>query len=185
MSEMFDFNISGNEEIDNTLHFVFTYISETIEETLNYIGEKIVADTVKNIDKNKLIYKHNLRDKVAQNVFKEAENMILEVGTNVRYAQYVHNGTLPHWPPVNVMREYVRVKIRPKLNSIEKKNARSRKIKYGDQLQKKINSIAFLISRKIAKEGTKGVPFLRLAFEQNKEWLLNKIINKLQEELND
>lgn len=183
MSEMFKYNIEGEEEIENTIKLVFGRITNVIEKSFRYIGEKIVADAVKIIDANKLVYKHNLRDKVTKHVFAEAERIILEVGSGVPYSQYVHDGSTPHWPPVDAMREYVRFKIRPKLGVREKTKAHTRKRKHADQMEQKINSIAFLISRKISKEGTKGVPFLRLAFAQNQDWLVRKIVTDLQAEL--
>ena len=72
------------------------------------------------------------------------------IGTNVNYAGAVEFGREPgSWPPVGAMIEFVRKKIvaRPK---------------------KLVNQIAYLIGRKIFREGTEARPYLFPAGKQ--EW---------------
>jgi len=64
------------------------------------------------------------------------------------YWKYLENGTKPHWPPVNKILEWIKVK--PVLPRADKNG----KIPTENQL-------AFLISRKISKVGTPATHLLR------------------------
>lgn len=63
------------------------------------------------------------------------------------YWKYVENGTKPHFPPVDAIKQWIRVK--PVL---------PRPLKDGKLPTE--NQLAYLIGRKISKVGTKAQPFL-------------------------
>jgi hypothetical protein len=59
------------------------------------------------------------------------------VGTSLSYVQPVELGTRPHFPPVEALIDWVKVKL-------------------GIQSDREARGVAFLIARKIAAKGTKG-----------------------------
>lgn len=92
------------------------------------------------------IYQGELRrgifDKVTSSVAKSVKGIVYVA--NVKYGIFVELGTRPHFPPVAVMEKWARIKLgKP--------------------------GIGYLVSRKIARVGTKAHPFMLPALEQNKE----------------
>lgn len=67
------------------------------------------------------------------------------VGSPLNYAQPVDLGTRPHFPPVAALMDWV-------------------KLKLGITDEKEARSVAFLVARKISKEGTKGAEMFGQAF---------------------
>lgn len=64
------------------------------------------------------------------------------------YAAYVEYGTKAHWAPVDMMRQWVKKKLR-----VEEKD---------------VNSVAYLVNRKIARRGTTPHPFFAPAVKKNR-----------------
>lgn len=76
------------------------------------------------------------------------------------YWKYVEYGTRPHFPPIEAIKKWIKVKpILP------------RPLKNGKLPTE--NQLAFLIARKISKVGTKPQPFLELTIKQFD--LINKV----------
>lgn len=71
------------------------------------------------------------------------------------YAEFVEYGTKPHWPPVDFIRAWVKKKLRVALEEED--------------------SVAYLISRKIAQKGTKPHPFFKPAVDKNSPKLTKEI----------
>lgn len=93
------------------------------------------------------------------------------------YWKYVEYGTKPHFPPIEAIRKWIRVKpILPR------------------QIKGKLpteNQLAFLIARKISKVGTKPKPFLNKTIsdfnliDKVYDLLLNQIQQQINEQIND
>lgn len=84
------------------------------------------------------------------------------------YWKYIEYGTRPHFPPINAIKQWIKVKPilpRPLPNG---------KLPTTDQL-------AFLIGRKISKVGTKPQPFLQKTISEFN--LIDKIYDLLSEEI--
>lgn len=84
------------------------------------------------------------------------------------YWKYIEYGTRPHFPPINTIKQWIKVKPilpRPLPNG---------KLPTTDQL-------AFLIGRKISKVGTKPQPFLQKTISEFN--LIDKIYDLLSEEI--
>ncbi len=64
-----------------------------------------------------------------------------------KYWEYVENDTEPHWPPVDAIRKWVEIKL-----ALPSAYASGRPF----PRDAAIRSTAFLVGRKIAREGTKG-----------------------------
>lgn len=69
------------------------------------------------------------------------------VGTSQTHMAYVELGTQPHFPPVQALEDWVRVKL-------------------GISDPKKVHGIAYLIARKIARRGTKGKEMFKLTWDR-------------------
>lgn len=92
------------------------------------------------------IYQGELRrgifDKVTSSIAKSVQGLVYVA--NVKYGLWVEMGTRPHFPPVEPLEKWARIKLgKP--------------------------GAGFLIARKIAKRGTKAHPFMLPALENNKQ----------------
>ena len=83
------------------------------------------------------------------------------------YWKYVENDTKPHFPPIDKIRQWIKVK--PILPT-----ARKGKLPTEKQL-------AYLIARKISKVGTKGSHSLQSTLD--KANIYNKVINEIQNQI--
>lgn len=101
----------------------------------------------------------HLRGKLRKKVYNDRA----VIGTNVKYAIYVHEGTRPHWPPIEAITPWA------KRHGIE----------------------PFLVARSIAKHGTRAQPFIKEAINnsQNKiegffEQAVNKTLDSVVDKIN-
>jgi hypothetical protein len=122
--------------------------------TLNAIGQQ-VTDRLRHDIKNKSLVSGypapNASGKLYESIYYKVENNVLRVYAE-DYIYYLQYGRKPgKFPPVNVIREWVQTKL-------------------GITDEKERNSIAYLIGRKIANEGT-------LIYKQGGSTLLTDIIN--------
>lgn len=84
------------------------------------------------------------------------------------YWKYVENGTKPHFPPIDKIRQWIKVKpVLPRATD--------------DKLPTQ-NQLAYLISRKISKVGTKPQPFLKNTLSSFD--LVGKIYDEVTELIN-
>jgi len=101
-------------------------------------------------------------------VILEKNNTSIEVSLSLaEYWKYLETGTKPHWPPRDAILEWIKVK--PVLPT--EKNGR---VPTEEQL-------AFLISRKIAREGTPATNLLEETLEEvndRYDVLISEAINK-------
>lgn len=90
-----------------------------------------------------------LRASILAEIRQSGTTTLGVVGTNVKYAAAVENGSKPHWPPKGPIRQWVQ--------RVLKKRG------------KELESVTFLVQRAIAKRGTKPRKFLQGALEANRE----------------
>lgn len=84
------------------------------------------------------------------------------------YWKYVENGTKPHFPPIDKIRQWIKVKpVLPRAT---------------DNKLPTQNQLAYLISRKISKVGTKPQPFLKNTLSSFD--LVGKIYDEVTELIN-
>lgn len=150
-------------------------VEDEIERFLTKVLLKIESDSVRIIDSNKANAWGEMRRNVTSVVYKEAAKIVGVVGvrSNVPYAIFRHEGTRPHWPPQLAIQQWV---IRKGIIKMNKKpvtlgKLRGAKKSVSDPLIREVIRISFLIARKISKKGTKGLPFLRMALNQNRSWI--------------
>ena len=109
----------------------------------------------------------NLANSMTWDVEENGNHYIITL-TLPEYARYVEEGTKPHWPPIDSIKKWIRIKPvmpRPLANG---------KLPTENQL-------AYLISRKISLKGTKPTHLLENTI--NDFQLIGKIYNKISEEL--
>lgn len=145
-----------------------------VERYMRIVMEKMQGDAVRVIDNTKPlpVATGELRKNIRYEIIKDAARItgVLGVGANVPYAIFVHEGSRPHWPPQLPLRQWV---IKKGLVSSGKQKVTTGFLRSnfgkqrGTDAVAAINNIAFLIARKISKHGTRAIPFLRLAFNQN------------------
>jgi len=124
---------------------------------------KIVADTVAYIDKHDLISQGDLRSSITSEVDRRIDEIVGEVGTNQKHAIFVHEGTAPHWPPVQAMEEWV-----------------TQQVRRGTLDTDDIRSTAFLVGRAISKRGTKANPFFTVSLRLNRNVIINQVARAIQ-----
>lgn len=138
-----------------------------LERTLRVILLKLHADADAIIRKNKAIGRGELIRNLREDVYIQAGKIIgvFGVGANVPYGIFRHEGTKPHFPPIEPIAKWVVLKGLFR-NNTGKVTTFSRVKKSANQTAS-VNAIAFLIARKISKKGTTGLAFLKLSLQQN------------------
>lgn len=113
-----------------------------------------------------------LHKNMRHEIIKEAGRIIgvVGVGANVPYAIFRHEGTKPHFPPIEPIKKWVAIK-----GLLGKKGFSPKTISGKKGGESSLNSIAFLIARKISKTGTQGLPFLKMALEANVNFIASKL----------
>lgn len=158
------------------------FTEKVIEELYRFIYKvlfKIEADAIRIIDENDASAWGEMRRNITSVVIREAASIvgIAGVRSNVPYAIFRHEGTKPHWPPQLALQQWV---IRKGIIQMNKKpitfgKLRGAKKNVTDPVIRQIIQVSFLIARKISKHGTKGLPFLRMALNQNRSWIESEI----------
>jgi len=115
-----------------------------------------------------------LRNNITYEEIITQEGITYRVGTNVSHAPFIEFGTKPHFPPLgDETHGLIRWVIRH-MGAAKGKTPVFGKVKKADRVDK-ARSIAFAIAKKIAKYGTPPKPFLRPAFIQAKQKLLQDL----------
>lgn len=95
------------------------------------------------------------RLRASLNVHKSRDGLTVSVGTPLKYGVYVHQGTRPHFPPVNALRGWAnRHNINP-----------------------------YLVSRAIARRGTKARRFLKDPLDQMRHKIKSNINKAVEQSL--
>ena len=132
-------------------------IFKNLKEVLEAYGQTLVEKYQMGlIDKNS-IASGRLLDSAKYIV--NYEDGVYELSISLEeWWKYLEEGTLPHWPTVNAIRDWITVK---------------QIVPYPDSKGKvpSVEQLAFLIGRKISQEGTDGRWILRDALEEmNPDW---------------
>lgn len=115
-------------------------INEVISEWLADAGDTILAESQKRVPVGATA---GLKESGHRRPGKPSD--WVEVRYTAPYAAFVHEGTKPHWPPMEAIRRWVELVLNPPENEVDR--------------------VTFLVARKIARFGTKPVPFLKDAGE--------------------
>jgi hypothetical protein len=151
------FQLDSRQLIKSLEQFERMFIDFLAEE-LDAVGFKIVADAVK-------LCPHgfgNLASTISHKVVVEDVSVYLIVGASALYAAAVENGSRPHWPPWSA------------------KNPEAAPLRAWAKRYLGDEDLAYVVARKISKEGTKAQPFIGPAFEANIP-LFKKAIDKAEQ----
>jgi hypothetical protein len=151
-------------------------VENAIERMIMQVCERIRADAVLQIRNGKAVATGELMRNINTDIVRQAGMIVgvVGVGGNVKYGIFRHQGTKPHFPPIEAIKKWVIIKglVRDKGRPVSVRGA-----KKSVSLDAEAKSIAFLIARKIARKGTQGLPFLRIAFNQNVNWIYERLRN--------
>ena len=147
-----------------------------LQEALEEIGKEIVK-----------LYKEKLQQPDASGFTRVASGQLLnsvnflvlrsdrEIWVELHledYWKYLEYGTQPHWPPVDAIKEWI--KIKPVLPRPDKNG----KLPTQEQL-------AYLIGRKISREGTQPYMLYNQTLDALNDWISNKIEEAVTLDLED
>lgn len=138
-------------------------IFKDVEQVFNGILDEFKTTFKNHIDRTG----HNVTGRLGEEMSWETtigSNGYIVTITLPEYAKYLEDGTKPHWPPVDAIKKWIKVKPilpRPLPNG---------KLPTTDQL-------AFLIGRKISKVGTPATHVISDSMSEFK--LVNKLYNAL------
>lgn len=151
--------------------------AEVLAERIGLLLERRAVEIIDSKQKND---RGDLRKSISHNIKKAKETITLTVLSSAAHAIFVHEDTRPHYPPLIMIRDWVKRKglymktISRGKNKGLKKSVRSYK-SMNDYTE--ITKIARAIAYKISKKGTKGIKFFDLALKQS-ESVINKMVSE-------
>ena len=175
--------------IDNLI----SKVDKTVEKFIARICQKIRTDADTILKDSKGFATGDERKAIVSYVERRAAEIVGVVGVraDIRYAIFHHEGTKPHFPPVCEIQKWVIQKGIVKMGAEGKQKATTMSKVWGGIFHEKggkvkqraidtynkSRSIAFLIARKISKSGTAGIPYLRMALNQNIKTIEEEVRN--------
>src|SRR5262245_5044325 len=148
MAGVFKIDLRGIDEVRRNINAVRAgfpdWLAGANEQTANYIAD-LARRNIRNID----AYATGAMYAGIQ-VSSSPGGLVFTVGCKEKYAPYVELGTRPHWPPLDAIREWCRVRGIPE-------------------------TAAFPIARAIARRGLPERPFLYPAFYQGMREHVNRV----------
>ncbi len=159
--------------ITDNIDKIFDSVSNELERAMRLVCEKLSGDAKTIIRDNKAVARGELMRNIGYEVTREAGKIlgIVGAGANVPYSIFRHEGTKPHFPPIEAVQKWVVQKGLLKIKNKPASLRAMRKSKNANALEQQTRAIAFLIARKIARKGTQGLPFLRMALNQNIDFI--------------
>ena len=128
---------------------------DRVETELNRIGLEMVRLASDFLDREKINVEGDLKKSLTHQVDRFLSGIRLIVGAGANHAPFVHSGTRPHFPPPEPIVRWVQKKL--------------------DVPESEVRSAAFLIARKISKEGTKAKPFLDFALNRMRNRIASRV----------
>lgn len=132
---------------------------EKLTERIALILERETKDV---LSKNDKIATADLYKSIRSKVVKFAWGYIIRVFSGVNYAQFVYDGTKPHFPPINKIAKWIRIKGLAGRYSVKTKRRLGGKQEKFDE----DTALAWAIAIKISRKGTKAFKFFDLALKQ-------------------
>ena len=143
-----------------------------LTEVLNEFADAFIQNARNNLDANQSNASYNLYNSF-EKVIEVGEDYFKVSVSLADYWQYVENGRGPgKFPPVDKIKEWIEVK---PVNPTPLSNGKT----------PSVEQLSFLISRKIANEGTEGKPFFEPAKEQTIREFEDKINQAIDEDVSN
>ena len=169
-------------------------IEQKVLAQLSVLANSIALELVKNVQNvisdNGKVNTGNLRKSISHDITKQAEVILVKVFSNSSYSAYVHDGTRPHWPPIERIALWVEKKGLATTYTAKGNKRRAPKTKYLAHLNmqtgtivgehegmysKEVKQLAFLIARKISRVGTQGLKFFELGLKMSEPFINEEI----------
>lgn len=152
-------------------------VMRQLDQLMRRILLKIHRDADRIIRDGKAIASAEMVKNLREQVYVEAGKIIgvVGVGANVPYGIFRHEGTRPHFPPIEPIKKWVIQKGLLR-DSRGKPTTARRATREGDD--RRAYGIAYLIARKIFRRGTRGLPFLKLALQMNTDYIIKTLVFK-------
>lgn len=165
-------------------------IKNKIESLAEEIGRDLVAEVQSTIQEKKLVMDSSLLNSISSDIedrsTKETVSYLVKVFGNVNYGVFVHEGTRPHFPPIEPILHWVKQKgigqeIKYKASGKGTlKGSAYKQVKTKNGLteraySKEVRSVAYAIAKSISRKGTRGVKFFEIAYAQAKPEIIRKI----------
>lgn len=143
-----------------------------LTEVLNEFADAFIQNARNNLEANQSNASYNLYNSF-EKVIEVGEDYFKVSISLADYWQYVENGRGPgKFPPVDKIKEWIEVK---PVNPTPLSNGKT----------PSVEQLSFLISRKIANEGTEGKPFFEPAKEQTIREFEDKINQAVEEDVSN
>ena len=143
-----------------------------LTEVLNEFADAFIQNARNNLDANQSNATYNLYNSF-EKVIEVGEDYFKVSISLADYWQYLENGRGPgKFPPVDKIKEWIEVK---PVNITPLSNGKT----------PSVEQLSFLISRKIANEGTEGKPFFEPAKEQTIREFEDKINQAIEEDVSN
>lgn len=143
-----------------------------LTEVLNEFADAFIQNARNNLDANQSNASYNLYNSF-EKVIEVGEDYFKVSVSLADYWQFLENGRGPgKFPPVDKIKEWIEVK---PVNPTPLSNGKT----------PSVEQLSFLISRKIANEGTEGQPFFEPAKEQTIREFEDKINQAIDEDVSN
>lgn len=143
-----------------------------LTEVLNEFADAFIQNARNNLEANQSNASYNLYNSF-EKVIEVGEDYFKVSISLADYWQYLENGRGPgKFPPVDKIKEWIEVK---PINPTPLSNGKT----------PSVEQLSFLISRKIANEGTEGKPFFEPAKEQTIREFEDKINQAVEEDVSN
>lgn len=143
-----------------------------LTEVLNEFADAFIQNARNNLEANQSNASYNLYNSF-EKVIEIGEDYFKVSISLADYWQYLENGRGPgKFPPVDKIKEWIEVK---PVNPTPLSNGKT----------PSVEQLSFLISRKIANEGTEGKPFFEPAKEQTIREFEDKINQAIEEDVSN
>lgn len=136
-----------------------------VHDAMSEAVQQVEGAVKDNLLENGSVAFGRLRASVASEVRVSAAAIEGVVGSNLVYARPVEYGTRPHWPPLQPLIEWVKVKRLAGSYSVKTQ----RRVGGKALRMQQDTAVARAVQVKIARHGTKARPFFRPAIEAKKD----------------
>lgn len=165
--------MSKGKHLDGLSEVVLKHFEKEVGKLAEDIGHILERETRDVLGKKGKDATGNLIQSVSHKARKMAWGYMITCFTNADYSVYVHDGTKPHWPPVDKIQKWVRIKKLAASYSEKGNRQGGTKRQHAEDRR-----VAWLIARKIARKGTKGIKFFDIALKQAMPLIKDKLLEE-------
>jgi len=132
---------------------------QRLESALQWVGNDMVAAVRQYLDDEEINVDGGIKKSLHAEVQQMVGQLTMRIGPNVHYAIYRHEGTRPHWAPIDPIRVWV--------------------VKKLGFTGKEAEKVAFQVQWKIAHDGTEGKPFMLSVYKAYKPKIIDLLIHRI------